>query len=70
VALSLGSAAPAALEVFDIAGRRLITEDLGSLGPGTHSVSIATSARLRAGVYLMRLTQEGGSVIARGVVIE
>jgi hypothetical protein len=48
---------PASLEVIDIAGRRVARRDVGSLGPGPHSVLLAESARLEPGLYFLRLVQ-------------
>ena len=54
---ALPDAAPATLEVHDIAGRRIASRDLGSLGAGRHR--IALEGRLPAGVYIAKLTQAG-----------
>ncbi len=67
VMLSLPRRAPARLDVLDIAGRRVVTREVGALGPGTHSVRIAELDRLPAGVYLLRLAQGGETVSARMV---
>jgi hypothetical protein len=70
VSMTLASDAPATLEVLDVTGRRLARHDLGGLGAGRHSVPIATRAPLAAGVYVLRLTQAGRTVTAKGVVFQ
>ena len=69
VRFQLPRAAPAGLELLDIAGRRLLRREVGSLGPGTHTVSWAELARVAPGVYLLRLTQGGETATARVVRI-
>jgi hypothetical protein len=59
IAFSLPSAEPAALEMFDVAGRRVANVAVGRLGPGPHLVSVADPRRLPAGLYLLRLSQGG-----------
>jgi hypothetical protein len=54
---SLPDASPAALELFDIAGRRLWSRDLSAFGTGQHSVMVGDGAWFPPGVYLVRLTQ-------------
>ncbi len=57
VTFSLPRAAPARLELIDVAGRSVSVSDVGSLGAGQHTVAIARSRTLRPGVYIIRLTQ-------------
>ena len=68
VELSLGDARPARLELLDVAGRRVAWRDLGTLGAGRHRVDLASG--LRAGVYLIRLTQGDASRTAKAVVLD
>ena len=68
VELSLPDRSPARMELIDVAGRRVATRDLGSLGPGHHRVDLA--AGLRAGVYLVRLTRGGRARTAKAVVLD
>jgi len=60
----------ASLELLDIAGRRVASRDVGSLGRGRHQVTLEGSARLAPGVYLVRLVQAQSSRTMRAVVIE
>jgi hypothetical protein len=69
VSFTLAQGSRARLEVFDLAGRRLLTRDLGGLSPGAHSLSLE-SGTLRPGVYLLRLEQGGQSAVARAVVLD
>lgn len=65
VEFSLPDAAPARLEVFDIAGRRLWQRPVGHLGPGDHSIAIGSTEGLQMGVYLVRLVHGGESRAVR-----
>ena len=55
--LTLAGAAPARLELLDLAGRRVRTVDLGGLGAGLHRVDLAETGSLPTGLYLIRLSQ-------------
>jgi hypothetical protein len=57
LSFSLPSAEPAMLELFDLGGRRLFGREVGSLGAGQHRLDMGAGAALRAGVYVLRLTQ-------------
>ena len=67
VAFSLGSARQATLSLYDVTGRRVAFREVGSMGPGRHSVNIAQ--RLPAGVYVVRLSQDGRNLSARASVV-
>ncbi len=67
VAFTLPAAAPARLEVFDLAGRRRAALDVGALGAGSHVVAIP--ARLAPGIYLLRLLQSGAERHARCAIV-
>jgi hypothetical protein len=66
---SLPSAEAARLELMDVSGRRLAAREVGSLGPGRHSVNLSESVRIPPGIYLVRLTQAGHSLTRRAVVL-
>ena len=70
VAFTLASAAGARLELFDVNGRRVAIRELGLLGAGQHAVVLTEASRLRAGLYLMRLSQGEASRNRRIVVLE
>jgi hypothetical protein len=67
IAFTLVGRQSASLEVVDVAGRRVLTREVGALGPGTHVLALREP--LSPGIYWLRLTQAGGSVSTRGVVI-
>lgn len=65
----LPSDSAARLELYDVAGRRVVTRDVGSLGPGRHAVDLAQGEPLAAGVYAIRLTQSGHMRVALVAVL-
>ena len=69
VELSLASAAPAQLELIDIAGRRIASLQLGKLGAGPHVVDLASRGSVAPGIYFARLTQEGRSAATRLAIL-
>jgi hypothetical protein len=70
VSFTLASREPAWLEVIDIAGRRLIRREVGSLGPGAHSLTLDDSPPLRPGLYFLRLMQGPRVLSARVALIQ
>jgi hypothetical protein len=58
VSLTLAGQGPATLELLDLTGRRIVTRELGSLGPGPQTVTLDREVtQLVAGVYLVRLRE-------------
>ncbi|MGH7741217.1 MAG: T9SS type A sorting domain-containing protein, partial [Candidatus Eiseniibacteriota bacterium] len=70
IAFALPTGAAARLELIDLAGRRVLEREVGSLGAGEHVVNFAAGAHLAPGIYLARLTQGAASRSARIAVIE
>jgi hypothetical protein len=68
--ITLANAAPATLELMDVAGRRVYQREVGTLGPGPHVVPIAPRPQLRAGLYFLRLSQGPQVLHARVALIE
>jgi len=68
-AFTLPDAATARLELSDLAGRRILARDVGTLGAGDHVVDLTEGLKLAPGIYLLRLTRGDESVTARAVVI-
>lgn len=68
VAFSLTGETPAWLEVVDVAGRRVLREELGRLRSGPHSLRLGEGASLPAGVYTVRL-REAGRTVSRSLVV-
>ncbi len=69
VALSLPDAAPARLELLDLAGRRMLVRDVGALGGGSHVVALAEPRRIAPGLYLLRLVRDGRALMVRAIVV-
>jgi hypothetical protein len=62
--------ARATLEVFDVTGRALERREVGTLGAGSHAVTLGDGRPFGAGVYFVRLVQGANSATARVVVVE
>ena len=67
VELALPSGRPATLELLDLAGRRIVARPVGTLGAGRHRVELARD--LRAGVFFVRLSQDGRSRVIKAPVL-
>ena len=68
VSFALLSAAPARLELIDIAGRRVTSQEVGSLGAGAHVLRLDEGTPVPAGLYWLRLTQGSLTLTAKGVL--
>ena len=68
IAFSLPDAAPAQLEIVDVAGRRVLSQEVGG-SPGDHTVEVASAGVLAPGLYLVRLTHRGESLVTRACLI-
>ncbi len=66
VAFRLKNSSPARLEVIDVSGRTVFTREVGALGAGPHVQSIGN---VGAGVYLLRLTQDGIMVSSKATLM-
>ncbi len=62
--------AAASLELFNVAGRRIVAREVGSFGAGRHAVDLAAGRRLDTGIYFVRLQQGGNARVQRVVVLE
>src|SRR5262245_44392449 len=67
VTFSLPLSESATLDLIDVSGRR-VHEQVVS-GTGRHTVNLAAGVHLAPGVYLVRLTQAGKSVVMRASVV-
>ncbi len=67
VAFTLPGGAPARLELLDVTGREWLAREVGDLGSGSHVMRLGGA--VPAGMYWLRLTQGGRSLLARGVVV-
>ncbi len=69
VAFSLADRTPATIEVVDVTGRRVASERLEAPSPGAGSIAIAPRAGLAPGLYFVKLTQGGSTLVRRGSVM-
>lgn len=67
ISLSLPEAGRVRLELFDVAGRRVLERDLGVLEAGNQLVRLA-ALDLDSGFYVTRVTQGGRSATGRAVI--
>ena len=70
VSFTLASSAPAELDLLDVGGRRVRTESVGALGPGSHTVRFSGAERIEPGIYWLRLRQGTDQKIMKAVVLE
>lgn len=68
VSFSLPIEAPATLEFIDVQGRRIFSREVGSMGAGSHEITLETGRRLPSGVYIVRLTQGARFVTTKATV--
>ena len=69
VAINLPDASPARLELFDIAGRRLASREVGALGAGSHVVTLGDGRAFAPGTYIVRLSHGARALTTRGVFL-
>ena len=69
VRFSLPGRTVATLELFDLKGRRVTRQEVGSLGPGEHLVPLLARPGLAAGIYLVRLTCNQRVLTAKACVV-
>lgn len=65
VGFSLPDAAPARLEVLDVAGRLVASREVGAYGAGAHRVTLEELRAAPPGLLFVRLTRAGRSLVAR-----
>jgi hypothetical protein len=65
----LASAAPASLQLLDVAGRSLLSREVGALGAGPHRIDLATAGRVPPGLYFLRLAQAGHVAMTRVAIV-
>ena len=64
----LPTASRAVLELFDVRGRMLATQDVGGFGAGSRRIVVDAKGVLRAGLYLVRLSQDGERLTTKVVL--
>jgi len=70
VAFTLPRADAATLELLDVAGRRVLAREVGSLGPGHHQIRLGECGCTPPGMYWLRLTSAGRALIKRVAVVK
>ncbi len=70
VSFALPDAAPATLALLDVAGRVVVSREVGTLGRGRFVLDLAAAHALAPGLYFARLTQRGEVRTARITVLE
>jgi hypothetical protein len=69
VAFSLPDAQPTQIALYDLAGRELLRREVGSMGPGDHTLDLAARGTLGPGVYLVRIRRANQSIVTRTSVL-
>lgn len=59
----------ATVSLFDVAGRRIASADVGSLGAGPHAIDVTAGQRLAPGVYIVRFTEGAATLSTRAIVL-
>jgi len=67
LSFSLPSRNRATLEILDLSGRRLLAMNVGDGHTGIQRLDVRMPGRLPAGVYLVRLAQNGNSASAKAI---
>jgi hypothetical protein len=70
VSVQLPSDAPARLDLVDVTGRRVASQEVSALGAGRHTVDLSAGSRLASGIYVARLSQAGDARTVRMVVTQ
>jgi len=70
IAYSLPRAESARLDVLDLAGRRVASQDLSGAGAGRHVIAVAPLHALDPGVYLVKLSAGEGTRTAKVSVMK
>ena len=70
VRFSLSDGDDARLELLDIAGRRTLVRQVGSLGTGSHALRIGEGRAFATGIYLVRLQQGSNTRVMRVAMLD
>jgi len=57
------------LELFDVVGRRILVEALGTMEPGTHRLQWRVPDGTRSGLYSLRVRTSAGERAARSLIV-
>jgi len=66
---TLPSRATARLALVDLAGRVVVSRDVGMLGPGIHRVDLVRGRSLPVGMYFIRLDSDGRSLRSKVTIV-
>ncbi|PYM05128.1 MAG: hypothetical protein DMD82_12160 [Candidatus Rokuibacteriota bacterium] len=66
---SIRDSKAATLTLFDVSGRQMETRRVDGMGPGWHTVTLGGRSNLPAGLYVIRLTQDGRSLTTRAALV-
>jgi hypothetical protein len=69
IAFMLPVRGPVRLDLLDVAGRRVMTRELGTMDPGPHTIELALDSRARAGIYFVRLGHGGRATMRKAIVV-
>jgi hypothetical protein len=69
VSFSLKNTKKASLALYDVSGRQLEVRFVEEMGPGWHTATLGQQSRLSAGLYMIRLTQDGHTLTSRAVLV-
>jgi hypothetical protein len=70
VRFTLPSGTAALVELLDVAGRRIASHEVGSLGAGQHTLDLGQGQHFAPGLYLVRLTQGANTRTTRVAVLQ
>ncbi|NOT32873.1 MAG: T9SS type A sorting domain-containing protein [Candidatus Eisenbacteria bacterium] len=68
VSFALPTSEPARIEVLDLAGRRVVSREVGALGAGVHQLELGSAVNFGRGIYFIRLAQSGRTRSTRVVI--
>jgi subtilisin family serine protease len=69
IGFTIPTRGPTRLGVFDIAGRCVLRQALGTLDPGSHTVGLTTAGVLRPGIWFVQVEHGGGRATGRLCVV-
>ena len=70
LSFELPKSADVRIRIFDITGRAVAEETLGSMGPGAYRLPLPGVSRLHPGVYVVKLSQGGNGAARRLVMLK
>jgi hypothetical protein len=68
VSFTLPGATTARVELVDLAGRRVLSREVGALGAGSHQLELGDASTFHPGMYFLRLAQGESSRMTRVVI--